>query len=274
MGLLILVWFLFMLSHMLVFVHGGISVQFKTVGPLYVALGETLVLEAVFMKNPEDKIDIVTWEVDNGKENVRISVDPNTDKISFEKDKALLRIKRIISKDFGIYKVTVTDSNGHQKQASKEVRKIAIFRYHVRNQINRSGFLNCFLDDPPTASIVHVLDCCMDTSGVIQWDVPQFSWLVDGNLVTNQTALLSNGSKLDISQVTGYNYTCVIRSSLGTSVASYLTAKHTEESKECCSSYSGLITLSILLALILCVAGWFYIRKRCQTRHSSVSGAQ
>ncbi|XP_065155022.1 uncharacterized protein [Paramisgurnus dabryanus] len=253
MGLLILVWFLFMLSHMLVFVHGGISVQFKTVGPLYVALGETLVLEAVFMKNPEDKIDIVTWEVDNGKENVRISVDPNTDKISFEKDKALLRIKRIISKDFGIYKVTVTDSNGHQKQASKEVRKI---------------------DDPPTASIVHVLDCCMDTSGVIQWDVPQFSWLVDGNLVTNQTALLSNGSKLDISQVTGYNYTCVIRSSLGTSVASYLTAKHTEESKECCSSYSGLITLSILLALILCVAGWFYIRKRCQTRHSSVSGAQ
>nr|XP_055067502.1 uncharacterized protein LOC129448854 isoform X1 [Misgurnus anguillicaudatus]XP_055067503.1 uncharacterized protein LOC129448854 isoform X1 [Misgurnus anguillicaudatus] len=249
MGLWMLVWFLFMLSHMPVFVHGGISVQFKIGGSLYVALGETLVLEAVFMKNPEDKIDIVTWERESEKGNVRIS--GNTDRISLEKDKALLRIKRIIPDDFGIYKVTVTDSNGHQKHASKEVRKI---------------------DDPPKASVVHVLECGVDTS-ITQWDVPQFSWLVDGVPVTNQTALLSNGSKLDISQVTGYNYTCVTKSSLGASVASYLTLKHTEESKECCSSYSGLIIVSILLALISCVAGGFYIRKRCQTRHSPVSGS-
>ncbi|XP_065155024.1 uncharacterized protein [Paramisgurnus dabryanus] len=206
MGLWMLVWFLFMLSHMLVFVHGGISVQFKTGGPLYVALGETLVLEAVFIKNPEDKIDIVTWERERGNVNVRITV--NADKISLEKekDKALLRIKNLSQEDMGTYKVTVTDSNGLQKQASIEVRK---------------------MDDPPKASVV--LECNVDTIRVIQWDVPQFSWLVDGVPVINQTALLSNGSKLDISKVPGYNYTCVIRSSLGTSVASYLTLKHTED---------------------------------------------
>nr|XP_055067505.1 uncharacterized protein LOC129448855 isoform X1 [Misgurnus anguillicaudatus] len=226
MGLWMLIWVLFVLPHMLMFVHGGISVKFKIGGPLYVALGETLVLEAVFIQNPGDKIDIVTWEIEKGTMNVRISVNPNTDRISFEKDKALLRIKNLSPTDMGTYKVTVTDSNGLQKQASIEVRK---------------------MDDPPKASVV--LECNVDTSGVIQWDVPQFSWLVDGVPEINPTALLSNGSKLDISKVPGYNYTCVIRSSLGTSVASYLTAKHPEESKACRSSYSGLITVGILLAL-------------------------
>lgn len=103
--------------------HGSISVHFKTGRPLYVALGQPLVLEAVFKKNPDDVIDMVTWDLERGKDNFRLS-GAHGSRISLEKDDALLRITDVAEGDFGIYKVTVTDSNGYQEHDSVEVRKM------------------------------------------------------------------------------------------------------------------------------------------------------
>lgn len=103
--------------------HGAISVHFKTGRPLYVALGQTLVLEVTFKKNPDDVIDMVTWDRERGKENIRLSGAPGS-RISLEKGDALLRITDVAEGDFGNYKVTVTDSNGYQQHDSVEVRKI------------------------------------------------------------------------------------------------------------------------------------------------------
>lgn len=94
--------------------------SFKT-EQLHVALDKTLLLEADFQKNEDDKIDMVTWERERGSENMRIS---QNDRISLEKDDSLLRIKRVRAEDFGTYKVTVTDSNGQQEHDSIQVKKI------------------------------------------------------------------------------------------------------------------------------------------------------
>uniref|UniRef100_A0A9J7XXZ2 Si:dkeyp-97a10.1 n=1 Tax=Cyprinus carpio carpio TaxID=630221 RepID=A0A9J7XXZ2_CYPCA len=177
--------------------HGAISVHFKTGRPLYVALGRTLVLEVEFKKDSDDKIDMVTWDRERGKDHVRLS---RGNRISLENGDALLRVTDVAEGDLAIYKVTVTDSNGYQQQDSIEVRKIV---------------------ESPKASITRVLECVVDNHGMTQWDSPQFSWLVDGVIVTNQSALLTNGSRLDISGVKGDNYTCIISSSLGTLTTHY-----------------------------------------------------
>ncbi|XP_067305602.1 leucine-rich repeats and immunoglobulin-like domains protein 1 isoform X2 [Pseudorasbora parva] len=217
-------------------VHGAISVHFKTGRPLYVALGRTLVLEATFKKNPDDVIDMVTWDRRSGKDNIRLS-GAHGSRISLENDDALLRITDVAEGDFGIYKVTVTDSNGYQQHDSLEVRKI---------------------EKPPKASIARVLECVVDKHDMTQWDSPQFSWLVDGVPVNNQTALLGGGSRLDISEVKGVNYTCVTESSLGTHTTHYEAPKESE-SRPCCM---GLIPVVIIIAALLCVAGLFVMKKR------------
>lgn len=106
--------------------HGAISVHFKTGRPLYVALGQTLVLEVTFQKNPDDVIDMVTWDREKGTDNIRLS--PGS-RISLEKGDALLRITDVAEGDFGTYKVTVTDSNGYQQQDSVEVRKMGKYEH-------------------------------------------------------------------------------------------------------------------------------------------------
>ncbi|XP_016319816.1 uncharacterized protein LOC107671413 [Sinocyclocheilus anshuiensis] len=230
MGSWMLVWILCStVTQMPVCLHGTISVRFKTGRPLYVALGQTLVLEAVFKKDPDDKIDMVTWDRERGRDNVRLS---HGNRISLEKGDALLRVTDVAEGDFAIYKVTVTDSNGYQQQDSIEVRKIV---------------------EPPKASITRVLECVVDNHGVTQWDSPQFSWLVDGVTVTNQSALLADGSRLDISEVKGVNYTCIIKSSLGTLTTHYEIPK---ESQPCCA---GLIAVGVVTAIAL-VAGSIFLK--------------
>ncbi|XP_077077649.1 uncharacterized protein LOC143730945 [Siphateles boraxobius] len=204
--------------------HGSISVHFKTGRPLYVALGQTLVLEADFKKNPDDVIDMVTWDRARGKDNTRLS-GAHGSRISFEKDDALLRITDVAEEDFGIYKVTVTDSNGYQEHDSVEVRKI---------------------EEPPKAGIARVLECVVDKHDKTQWDSPQFSWLVDGVPVTNQT-----GSRLNISEFQGVNYTCVIKNGLNITLTT-----HYEAPKECRSCWTGLIAVGVLIITALCVAGF------------------
>ncbi|XP_052002593.1 uncharacterized protein LOC127657754 [Xyrauchen texanus] len=235
MGVWRQVWILcFMITMIPVSLHGRISVNFKTGQPLYVALKNTLVLEAVFHKEPEDKIDIVSWDRERGQESVRISGTTQDQRISFQKDDTLLRITNISEHDFGIYKVTVTDSNGEQQHNSIEVR---------------------MMEKPPKVSITHMLECVVDTNNVVQWDTPQFSWFVDGVAVTSQTALLADGRKLNISEVKGDNYTCVIQSSLGKVTTHYETSKETPtppNSLPCCK---GLIVTGVTLAalFVICV---------------------
>lgn len=234
MGSWMLVWILCTsVVLMPVCLHGAVSVHFKTGRPLYIALGQTLVLEAAFTKNPDDVIDMVTWDRERGKDKIRLS-DAQGSRISLEKNYALLQITDVAEGDFGIYKVTVTDSDGYQQHDSVEVRK---------------------LEKPPKASIARVLECVVDKHDMAQWDSPQFSWLVDGVAVTNQTALLAGGSRLNISEVKGVNYTCVIKSSLGTLTTHYEAPK--ESWNPCCT---GLIAAAVTVAL--CVAGLIFLKRR------------
>ncbi|XP_050986960.1 uncharacterized protein LOC127178262 isoform X2 [Labeo rohita] len=224
MGSWTLFWILFTtVTLMPLCLHGAISVHFLTRRPIYVALGQTIVLEAAFEKDPDDKIDMVTWDRERGRDNVRLS--PGN-KISLEKRDALLRVSGVAEEDFGTYKVTVTDSNGYQQHDSIEVRKIV---------------------EPLKASVTRVLECIVDNHGMTQWDSPQYSWLVDGVTVTNQTALLANGSRLDISEIKGVNYTCIVKSSLGTVTTHFQMPK---ESQACCAGLiaAGVVTVMALVA--------------------------
>ncbi|XP_043116300.1 uncharacterized protein LOC122360056 [Puntigrus tetrazona] len=232
MGSWMLAWVLIgaTVTLMPVCLHGAISVRFKTGRPLYVALGQTLVLEAVFEKDAGDKVDMVTWDRERGRDNIRLS---HGNRVSLEKEEALLRVTDVAEEDFALYKITVTDSNGYQKQDSIEVRKIV---------------------QPLKASLTRVLECLVDDQGMTQWDSPRFSWLVDGVTVTNQTALLADGSRLDISAVKGVNYTCIITSSLGTVTARY---QIPQESQPCCL---GLIATGVVTVIAL-VAGFIFLKR-------------
>ncbi|KAI7806155.1 uncharacterized protein LOC130557537 [Triplophysa rosa] len=242
MGLWKLVWILFlMFSQMPGFVDGTVSVHFKIGRQLQVAVGQTLVLEAELKQNQDDKIDMVTWECERGTENVRIS---QNDRISLEKDDSLLRIKHVRPEDFGTYKITVTDSDGQQEHASIEVKK---------------------MDEPPKASVASVLECFVEVIGVTQWDSPQFTWVVDDVVVTDQMALMDNGKRLNISEVKGRNYTCVISSSLGISVTHYQTITESQP----CSKYGGLV-IGLFFALVVCLVGGFFIWKYYKTRRRRV----
>lgn len=66
---------------------------------------------------------MVTWDRERGGKTLRLSGAPGS-RISLEKGDALLRIADVAEGDFGIYKVTVTDSNGYQRHDSVEVRKM------------------------------------------------------------------------------------------------------------------------------------------------------
>ncbi|KAK2903631.1 hypothetical protein Q8A67_008344 [Cirrhinus molitorella] len=217
--------------------HGAISVRFKTERPIYVALGQTLILEAIFEKDQNDKIDMVTWDRERGGDNVRLS---HGNRVSLEKGNALLRVTDVAEVDFANYKVTVTDSNGYQKHDLIEVRKIV---------------------EPLKATVTRVLECIVDNRGMTQWDSPQYSWLVDGVTVTNQTALLADGSRLDISEVKGVNYTCIIKSSLGTVTTHFEIPK---ESQACCA---GLIATGVVTAIVL-VAGFslVFLKRRMKSK--------
>ncbi|XP_073781695.1 uncharacterized protein isoform X2 [Danio rerio] len=237
MGSLMLVWTLSAAVILMpTFLNGAISIHFKTGRLLHVALGQALVLEAVIEKNPDDKIDMVTWDRESKGVNVRLS-GTQEGRISLEKGDALLRITNVSEEDFGVYKVTVTDSDGYQQYDIIEVRKI------VR---------------PPRAFAKRVLECVLEKHDMLQWDTPQFSWMIDGIAVTNETTLIANGSRLDISEVKGVNYTCVIKSSLGTVMTHYEIPKDSAH-HPCCN---GLIAVGIIIAALAAALTGFFVWKK------------
>ncbi|XP_003200321.1 uncharacterized protein [Danio rerio] len=232
MGSLMLVWTLSAAVILMpVFLDGAISIHFKTGQLLNVALGQTLVLEAVFEKGPDDKIDMVTWDRESKGVNVRLS-GTQGGRISLEKGDALLRITNVSEEDFGVYKVTVTDSNGYQQYDTIEVRKI---------------------EKPARVLAKRVLECVLEKHDMMQWDTPQFSWMIDGITVTNETTLIANGSRLDISEVKGVNYTCVIKSSLGTVMTHYEIPKESESQVGCCKGLIAVIVAVAVAAVVIVI---------------------
>lgn len=104
----------------------SISVTFPNKQPLFIALGRTLVLEAQFQLQPDERILLRTWELKNDAGEVRVAEDltGNNNRTTVEKNGALLRIREFKDGDFGIYKITVTTLTGDQVSDSREVIKI------------------------------------------------------------------------------------------------------------------------------------------------------
>ncbi|KAI4890763.1 hypothetical protein NFI96_014116, partial [Prochilodus magdalenae] len=180
----------------------GLSVRFLNKGPINVGLNNVLVLDAKFELRPGEYIRLVTWDrkVDS-TENRLVTNDEPTDKarISVENGRARLRLINVRGSDQGLYVITVTDGNGDQTSASLFVQVV---------------------QRPPKAKLS--LDCSMVMEGA-QWDIPVFSWWVDGVQVDNRTANHSaDGSKLHLSGSLANNYTCIITSSLGTTRVQHL----------------------------------------------------
>ncbi|KAG7317930.1 hypothetical protein KOW79_018965 [Hemibagrus wyckioides] len=175
----------------------SIAVKFSQNEPLYVALGQTLVLEVQFQLQQKETIQLLTWELKNSNGEVRVAEGLTTynNRTAVGKSGALLRIKGVVDSDYGIYKVTVTSDNGDQMSDSRQVLQIT---------------------NPPTASLS--MHCSVAAQGA-QWDSPSFLWYVDGVKVTNETGEISEeGSLLRLVKL-GHNYTCIASSSQGTSQA-------------------------------------------------------
>lgn len=91
------------------------------------ALGQTLVLEAQFQLQQNERIQLLTWELKNSDGEIRVAEGVTTynTRTTVEKSGALLRIKDVVANDYGIYKVTVTSNNGDQVSDSRQVLKIS-----------------------------------------------------------------------------------------------------------------------------------------------------
>lgn len=105
----------------------SITVRFLRKEALYVAPGRTLVLEAQFELQKNEKILFRTWERKNSDGEVRLAEDDkaNNNRTFVEKNGALLRINRVENSDFGLYKVTVTAATGEQASDLRQVIKIS-----------------------------------------------------------------------------------------------------------------------------------------------------
>ncbi|TRY78978.1 hypothetical protein DNTS_014732 [Danionella cerebrum] len=127
-----------------VLLEGGVLVHFKMGRFLSVALGETLVVEAVFNKSLGDNIDRVTWDREANGQSFRLS---EGGRVHFEKEQSLLHISNVTEEDFARYTVTVTDSNGKQQQDSIQVQQIGPSTANSR----RSRVAESYATDPKSS---------------------------------------------------------------------------------------------------------------------------
>ncbi|XP_027009629.1 uncharacterized protein LOC113647200 isoform X2 [Tachysurus fulvidraco] len=228
----------------------GIAIEFPNKDPLYVALGRTLVLEAQFQLKQNERISLRTWEHKNSEGEVRVADGDKTynNRTSVEKNGALLRIKGVVKNDIGLYKVTVTTSNGDQVSAARQVLEIT---------------------NPPKASLS--MQCSVSTEGA-QWDSPSFLWIVDGVSITNKNETSEDGSVLR-SKTLGQNYTCITDSSHGTSQAELYREPSAQTALDSCQrgSCTALIICLVIetIILVLMIGYWVYMSKKSTPTESA-----
>ncbi|XP_070980019.1 uncharacterized protein [Oncorhynchus clarkii lewisi] len=232
----ILVWRICLILALLPHPHQCLSVHFQNKGLLYVALGRDLVLRTQFQITPTEKIVMVIWDrqTEKGQGQVRLADHQDAPGNPLDQKGALFRVENIRSFDYGVYTITVTDQKGNEQSANIVVREIVA---------------------APVASLSLQCEVANDRA---QWDSPVFSWLVDGVELSNQTANISaDGKRLDVSGMKGHNYTCVVNSSLGTSVTHYVTDSPTpSQSNQSCKTLCGVLLSIVLVILITC--GYLY----------------
>ncbi|KAL4657605.1 hypothetical protein GN956_G4342 [Arapaima gigas] len=190
--------------------HQCTSIQFSSQKPLYVALDQTLVLESK-INTTGRSVSTVTWERQTEEPtNTRVRIaefpsgtsspDPRIT-VAVEGPYLRLRVTKFRKEDCGIYTVRVTDNDGNEESTQRTVREAEVV---------------------PKVSISLLCDVSSERE---QWDSPAFQWLVDGEAVSNQTANLSaDGRQLFPGGTRGRNYTCVVTSSQGRSIAQYMTS--------------------------------------------------
>ncbi|XP_035382497.1 uncharacterized protein si:dkeyp-97a10.2 isoform X2 [Electrophorus electricus] len=217
-----------------------VSVRFPSREPVYVALGRTLVLKAQFEVQPAEKIRLVTWDHKRGSQEVRLVTNnsPHNNRVTVEMDRQQLRLTGVQNSDYGHYTVMVTDDKGNQISASVEVLNV---------------------HSPPVASLS--LQCTLQTKGA-QWDVPSYTWWMDGVEVTNLTANLSaDHSTFYLQESLAQNYTCIVNSNQGTSRVECLKVAPDPDHKNW-----GLIAAVIIeTVVIVCFIGYHcmeYLRRR------------
>ncbi|KAL2084050.1 hypothetical protein ACEWY4_019568 [Coilia grayii] len=215
----------------------GWAVHFINRGPLYVALGRTLVLEATIDKTPGVDILLMTWERKNRIGSMRLAEYPGDvihRRVSLGKGGVEIRLRDVEESDYGNYTFAVTDAKGTQKQDVAVVLRA---------------------DKPPEASVVLLCDASRDRA---QWDSSVVTWLVDGVEVTNQTAHTSEGgSRLHLQELKGRNYTCISNSSLGTSVAHFIIPGCPKETG-CSSSVAVALTIVALVFLATSAVTFYF----------------
>ncbi|XP_055760378.1 uncharacterized protein LOC129837898 [Salvelinus fontinalis] len=234
----ILVWRICLILALLLHLHQCLSVHFQNKGILYVALGRDLVLQAQFQITPTEKIVMVIWdyETEKGQGQVRLANHQAAPGNPTDQKGALFRVENISSSNYGVYIITVTDQMGNEQSANILVRESVA---------------------APVASLSLQCEVANDRA---QWDSPVVFWLVDGVEVSNQTANLSaDGRNLYVSGMKGHNYTCVVNSSLGTSVTNYITDSPTpSQSNQSCEIWCVVILATVIIIIIIIV-----ILKKC-----------
>nr|XP_046170489.1 uncharacterized protein LOC124005358 [Oncorhynchus gorbuscha]XP_046170490.1 uncharacterized protein LOC124005358 [Oncorhynchus gorbuscha] len=237
----ILVWRICLILALLPHLHQCLSVHFQNKDLLYVALGRDLVLQTQFQITPTERIVMVIWDYtpEKGQGQVRLADHQDSPGNPIDQKGVLFRVENINSSNYGVYIITVTNQMGNEEAAQILVRESVA---------------------APVASLSLQCEVANDRA---QWDSPVVSWLVDGLEVSNQTANLSaDGRNLYMSGMKGHNYTCVVNSSLGTSVTNYITDSPTpSQSNQSCETWCVVILVTIVIIIIIIII--IVILKKC-----------
>ncbi|XP_072548563.1 uncharacterized protein [Salminus brasiliensis] len=227
-----LLWLLFCCVEMM-WTCWGISVSFPYKQPVYVAPDRILILQAQLTLGPGESVRLLTWDLRRGGGEKRLATVnyPDVKNIQY-------KINNVTTDQTGTYVLTITDGSGEQKPALVDVR---------------------ISQKPPQASLS--MQCIVVPERPL-WDSPVFSWWVNGNEVTNQTANLSaDGSTLYLTSSLGSNYTCAFDSSQGSS--SVQSVRDPKPDTSSCSNAGTIIAVieAIVIVGLLLKLCWPRIKK-------------
>ncbi|XP_076868571.1 uncharacterized protein LOC143519236 [Brachyhypopomus gauderio] len=221
----------------------GLSVKFPCRESVNVALGRTLVLKAQFDIDPTEEIRLVTWDRKSGSQEVRLATNAATrdPRVSVKMNHQQLQITGVQDSDYGTYTVTVTNDKGTQRSDSVNVENV----------------------QTPKASLS--LTCTVQRQETC-WDIPTFTWLLDGIKATNGTVDMSeDGSTIYLQRTLAHNYTCIVDSNQGTSVVEGIQVPEPGPTPEPCPgpNHAGLIAAVVIEALVIVIfIGYCYKQRQ------------